>query len=373
MLLRDVYNYTATCEVEGTVKADELYRQLSLFTKLTQKQALTASYRALAFGVDYVRACGLFGQMESFLELGLGAEAFVDCEDFLQLLRSLPAAEFKAELVEGALHWSCGAATGHLTLMAGDREQIVVPSPVFNGMAPEGMIAAQFGEGLELGALSCGSSTVRLLGLQGVQISNSNGRSYARATDNTTLSSCCLGPELDGSDTITLLPEAIELLAALIKRDGDAMMAHDDSSVFCVTENTRLLLYQVPPLRTNVGEILSRFTTAEVRQRLNHEAVAAFLKRAMALSEGGGHAMVEISVDEGRTRLSFNEIGSSSQEYYPADDGPRVTVPAIRLEASRLAKALAHADELVFDYAAQNVLLLRGDNEFTYAITGRRE
>ncbi len=50
-----------------------------------------------------------------------------------------------------------------------------------------------------------------------------------------------------------------------------------------------------------------------------------------------------------------------------------MTVKPIQVEGKRLAKALSHANRLVFDYADNNVLLLRGAYDFAYAIIGRRE
>jgi hypothetical protein len=320
--------------------------------------------------------------MQCDIDLGLDNEIYVNCEDFLQLLRSLPDSEFEPQLTEGALRWTCGPAKGHLSLMTSEREQIIVPAPDFVGPQPEGTVDAKFGEGLELGSLSCGSMSLRTLGLQGVQIKNSNGKAYAYATDNTTFSACCLGEALDepigrpGANEpkmITLLPEATELLSALLKRDGISLLTFDNSSVYCVTLKAKLLLHQVPPLRTDISLILNDFARSDVSMPLYREAVSSFIKRAEALSDSAARAMVEISVEDGRTRLLFSEATAGSEEYYIVQGGPKVTVQPVRLEAHRLAKALAHANDLIFDYANHNVLILRGDNEFVFAVTGRRE
>jgi hypothetical protein len=70
--------------------------------------------------------------------------------------------------------------------------------------------------------------------------------------------------------------------------------------------------------------------------------------------------------------LDFSEVVGVSEEHYEVTDAPQISVPPIRIEARRLAKALAHATVLVFDYVEQNVLVLRGPEEFIFAITGRR-
>jgi hypothetical protein len=345
---------------------------------------VTPNYRALALATDHIRGCGLFGQMECEINLGFASETYINCEDFLQLLRSLPDEELEVEVDAAKLTYKCGRVSGHLSLMAASGESLIINRPRFNNeRVPNDVVETPFGAGLELGALSCGSMALRTLGLQGVQIKNKDGKAYAYATDDTTLSSCYLGnalevpPPIDGAnepvDTITLLPEAVDLLAALIKRDGMAIMIYDGSSVYCETHGTKLLLHQVPALRLDVSTILDDLTSCEIRLPINQQAVAAFIKRAEALSEATARAMVEVSVEDGNTKLVFNEATSSSQEFHLTQGSRVADVPPVKIEAHRLAKALAHSKELVFDYAAQHILILRGDNEFVFAIMGKRD
>ena len=82
--------------------------------------------------------------------------------------------------------------------------------------------------------------------------------------------------------------------------------------------------------------------------------------------------MVTITIEDGCTALRFAEIGGATEAHYEVTDAPRISVPPIRVDARRLAKGLAHATELVFDYAEQNILVLRGPDEFIFGITGRR-
>jgi hypothetical protein len=43
----------------------------------------------------------------------------------------------------------------------------------------------------------------------------------------------------------------------------------------------------------------------------------------------------------------------------------------VKVEARRLARALRHARWLTLDYAAQNGLMLRGDDQFIFGVAGR--
>jgi hypothetical protein len=334
----------------------DLHHQLVLFAQLIER-AQTANY-ALALGWTTSAPAVCLARWRARSRSTWGRE-LCQLRRLPELLRSLPNGDFKAKLDNGALRWTCGQAKGHLSLMTTDSGKILVPPPRFDGEAPQGTIDEQFGTNLELGALSCGSIALRALGLQGVQIKNIGNKAYACATDNMTFSSCCLGDALeepaDPPETITLSMDAVALLAALLKRDEAALLTYDDSSVYCVTATTRLLLHQITPLKVNITNILDQFMATKIRVPLSRDAVKAFLRRAEALTEGP--AMVEVSVDEGRTCLAFNEGTSSSQEFYVVENGPKVTVPAVRSEAQRLAKALAYANDLVFDYAEHNVLI----------------
>jgi hypothetical protein len=348
------------------MQAPALYKALALFRDLIEAKALTANYRALALAPDHVRAVGLFGQMRVEIGLGLDREVCVNAEDFLQVLRSLPDTEFTAEVADGALRWTCGPAKGHLALMDG----LTIPSPSFAGPLPEETVAAAFGDGLELGALACGSTDLRALGLLGVQIRTHDGEgARAYSTDNITVAACNLGPAINPPGIITLLPDAVALLAAVIKRDDDALLAYDASSVYCVTANAQLLLHQVPPLSHDLSETTAKYDKTGIAVPLFRGAVQAFLRRAEALSNAD--AIVEISVEAGRMGLVFQEAAASSEEYYIVQGSPEVNVPPVRIAARRLAKILKHADRLVFDYAPNNVLVLRGPSGFVFIITGR--
>jgi hypothetical protein len=117
---------------------------------------------------------------------------------------------------------------------------------------------------------------------------------------------------------------------------------------------------------------LRQFDKAEIKMPLYREVVASFLKRVEALTDDQQKAMVDISLVGGQMMLSFTEIGGSAQDSYVVTEASQpVDVPPVKLEAHRVAKALEHATEMVFDYAAQHNLLLRGPKEFVFGIVGR--
>ena len=237
-------------------------------------------------------------------------------------------------------------------------------------------LASSFGPGLDLGAAACGQSAVlRSAGLEGVQLYNARKRSYAVASDGVVGSSCCLGPALPMSNLtiVTLKPQAAMLLAEVVKReDGEMFVGIDDDSLYYFAPSgIELHLNQLAPLPISFAEKLKPYTTGKVAVPVMHDTVAALLKRVDMLAEVRREAMVEVTVADGRTTLSFTEATNQTEEYYdivPA--GPAVTMPPIRIEARRLATALNDASHLVFDHAADNILVLRGESEFIFAIAG---
>ena len=85
----------------------------------------------------------------------------------------------------------------------------------------------------------------------------------------------------------------------------------------------------------------------------------------------------EIStVADGTVSLAFKNWGTGSVETsYAVADGATFTAPPLRLAAHHLTRALAYADELIFDYVERRhpVLILRGPGEFFCGITGKHD
>jgi hypothetical protein len=351
-----------------------LYDRLKLLEKIASPKALALHYRVVALTETHIRAAAPFGTMRASLDLGLdlaGGEACVDAADFLGVLKTAPDKPFAATIAENALHWSCGTARGHLSLIDAQ-----VPVPDFRGRLAS--LAHGFGPALELGALACGQSNVlRSAGLEGVQLYNEHGRqAYAVASDGTVVSSCCLGPALPMADNalVTLKPQAADILADVVKREpGEMFVGVDDNSLyFFAPSGTELHLNQLAPLPLNFADKLAPFTGQQLTVPLLYETVAAFLKRAEMLAEVRREAMVDVTHQDGRTTLAFREASGSTSEYYDiVTDGPKLTADPVRVEVRRLAKALKDADRLVFDYTDKNILVLRGENEFIFAIYGQ--
>lgn len=350
------------------MRASEFSEHLSPFGALINKHALSSTYKALQLSPGHVRGCSAYGAMEIEVATGLESEVYVDGDDLLQVLRSLPAADLELQAADGSLRWKCGAARGQLALLG---EKVVIPPPAW----PEGVelveVGDDFARRLELGSLGCGSVALLSVGLYGVTIANREGGTSAYSSDNMTMASARLGDRMAGApESMCLSPDAVRLIGLLSGR-GRLSAQFDDTSLYLRTPDARCVIKQVPPLKFDLPKNISSFLTQEVKLGLDRDVVAAFIRRAEALAEEKGKASVALSVSGGAVRLAFSEGRSTTEEYYLAE-GPEGDIAPIGVDARRLARALARASHVVFDHAARGALVLRGEGEFVYVVSGKK-
>lgn len=345
--------------------ATELYAKVAPFAMLCSKHALSPNYRALMLSNDKVRGCASFGAMEVDVNLGLEREIYVNAEAFLQVTRSLSNKDLELSVRENVLAWKCGAARGQLAILS---EKISIDETTFV-VEPVFELPAGFSRSLDLGSIAAGTTALLSVGLYGVLLDNGS-ILKAYASDDTTISICKLSDPVDDTAlAVTLSPDAAKLLATITRKP--AMLSFSATAVFCKTGDTRLVLKQVPALKHDIKSIAAGFSKSEISLPLDREIITNFNRRADALAEEG-KAIVTIRVEDGMTKLAFVDGVSSTEEFYLVDAASDISVDPIHIEARRMSKALAQATNIVFDYAEQNVLVLRGENEFAFVISGKR-
>ena len=347
--------------------ATTLQTRLSPFSLLVNSSAISASYRALQLSPGRVRGCSMFGSMEVAVDTGLESEVAVDGDAFLQILRSLPAGELKMVSSGTSLSWSCGAAKGQLALMGEDTR---VTPPEWPSKIAWEQVEPTFGRALEMGAMACGTSALMSVGLYGVSIVPGGGAVRAYSSDNDTIASACLCQRDGAIGSATLSPMSARLLAVVASRDM-ASVAVDDTTLYCETADTRLALKQVPPLKFSIPEMLAAYLPEDVKVPLNRDVVSSFIRRAEALTEEKKRTDVSISVVEGAVKLSFLDGKSSSEEYYLAEGNKEASVDPILVDSRRLSVALSRSSRVVFDHADRGALVLRGDSDFVFVLSGK--
>ena len=340
------------------MKADDIYSSLEPFRLLSRK-GLSPIYRVLHCTPEKVSGCATFGQMEIEIDMGLSEPIFVYTDNFLALLRSLPAQEVTFTCVGHALEWECGKAKGKISCV----EDIEMPS--FEWKQPHTALAKDFAKRLDSIDLGL-SSTLLSVGVYGFTFENGHDlRAYC--SDTISIASVKLAETIAKSpDKLTLNPEAVKLLMKMIRNEPKIIF--DDTSVYLETDDAKLILKQIPKLKHDIKALASDFTEHKITAPLNSDVIGAFMRRADALAEDKNNTHIFISLDKGAVALRFEDERSMSEESYEAETN--VVTKPVKVQVSALVKALPYASEMVFDYAEKGVFVLRGDNDFFYAISG---
>ena len=349
--------------------SNNLVKALAPFALMINKNALSQTYKVLEVHPERIRSASAFGILEANISLGLSKPFVVDALSFIAIIKSLPDREpVELEIKGETLHWSAGMATGKLALIKCDKLPTIEDVYVNPGEAVD--VPANFVNGLQLGGLSCGDNSLASAGIFGVVLDNRTNL-MVYSSDDITISSSEIGESIgEFPEQIALSPDAVAALTAVLGKD--AAIAVDEKMVCALSGDYQMLLKTVPPLKHDIAKIREPFTACQHVAKLDPDRINAFIKRTTALAESSRHAYVEIAAAQGAISLSFTEDKAASEEYYLAEGLEVPELPPIKVQAARMAKALAHADSLVLDHIGKSVLVLTGKN-FSYMMTGKRD
>jgi hypothetical protein len=351
------------------MKSTELYNVIQPFNLLSNKNALSVNYRALHISPTFIKGCSAFGVMQCEVATGIDKDIYVDAATFLDVMRSLPSdKDIVFEAKDTTLSWKCDRATGHFAYLAGEIKMPDVPRP----NAEFNPITTSFAKALDLGSLACGTTALLSVGLYGIVINNGDDLKVY-ASNNATMSTCKLGSKLENvtAENATLSPEAAAVLIA-VSSQKEASIFIDAETIYCDTPTTKLAVKQIAALKVDIKAATSNFSETKLTIPLDRDTVSAFIRRSEALADDKDKTMVSISVEEGQTKLGFSDGTSSNTDFYVAEGAKEVSVEPILVETKRLAKALSSSASIAFDYAKMGVLVLRGDSDFMFVISGRK-
>lgn len=353
------------------MQSSSLAAKLAPFSHLIDPTALAVAYKALLLTPTHVRGCAMFGVMEMEVATGVKSDILIDGATFLQLLRSLPAAEFEITNSKNALYWKCGSAKGQLAQLSSDMSSVHDDPIEFPEDLAKAEVDAGFGKSLDLGALACGSSAMMSIGLYGVSVVNDDSALRVYSSDNSMIASSRLGNAIPGAPRMTTMsPRAARLLSSLTTRDK-VLVGIDEQTVYCQTADTKLVVKQIQPLKFAIADMVENFRGEDIKVPLRRDVVTSFIRRAEALTEEKRRTDVSVSVIDGAVRLSFSEGKSSSEEYYLAENNSSVSADPIMVDSRRLSRALGAAGHVVFDHITRGALVLRGANDFVFVINGQ--
>ena len=140
---------------------------------LTTREAINPIYRTLEIGPEMVRGCLNWGIAEVVANLGIDPPVYVDKQSFLSMIQSLPNKDLTLEHTDNALRWRCGNARGKLSCTT----PLEIPAITW----PTGVIASPLGlaKALELGSISCLTSTLSASGMDRIVIEQEGNARYS--------------------------------------------------------------------------------------------------------------------------------------------------------------------------------------------------
>lgn len=361
------------------MKSSDLKTALAPFNKIMSRKATSTIYKSIELGNGVVRACAAYGILEANLSIApimetLSQSVFVDAATFLTVINSsLPNEEFIIDIDETSLIWSCQRARGRLALINSVEE---MPSIDFSGIQfstfPEDLV-----RGLELGSISCDNAAISAIGMYGIVIYNPG--IFICSTDNVTLSSATVVGELLGAPAVsTLPPEGVELLIDIMDAEAQrpvksgGVIGFDAKAWYYADERRICKISMFPPLKSDVINVLFQYKDDTVFAPIPADSINKFVKRATALAEVRKNATVGVAASNGRLTLSFKEGASTADEdFLIAEFDGLPDMPEITLSATKVARALTHAKEIIMDHMERGIVLFRGyQPDFDYVISG---
>lgn len=344
--------------------SNELNKSLAPFYNIASARALAPHYRALELTPNCVKARSSFGMLEMYIDIGIKETVFVDAMAFLSIVASLPSrTDLKLTTKGDVLQWNCGPARGKLALM-----NVKDPPEIPEVWGEPAKTTKDFAHVLERGALSCDNEALGAKGLFGVELHNKDGLTVC-STDSVTLSHCSIPRRVVGlPEKATLHPSGIELLASVMNNDGNLTFA--DTDVLYQDDTVLCYMRQIPPLRESIVNMIDQWEGEEVISPIPRDRIAAFIKRANALTESKRQTRVLVSGAQESLILSFEEGTATSDEYVIAEELPPFPdLEPVPLSASKVARALSYIDSVIMDHIERKVLIFKGGH-FRYLISG---
>lgn len=362
------------------MKSTELAKALAPFAQLANRHALSPAYRSLQLDGEGVRGCSAYAMLEVGVALpfpsALDAPIHVDADSFLAVLKSLPNEDLTLSADGGVLVWTCGAAKGKLAL-ATIKDYPLIDTTKIDNDAEGWEPTDEFYRALELGALSCTNVALTSAGMYGVVIDTRSDQVGVFSSDNVSISGAwAAGSWISGApERMTFTPDAIDLLRTCIAYGEEvAKLYFDVTGVTIISGNLMAVIKQVPALKHDFRSMLQAFPDNEILVPIPPERIAAFIKRATALTEAKRSASVSISASEGHLSLAFEEGVSSSEEYYLIEDVRVPDISSIQIDAMRLARVLSQVEYIILDYVERAALVFGGEKNdvpFSYLLSGR--
>lgn len=343
------------------MKASDLADALSIYSGVCRKSAVTEEYRCLLLSPNSIRGCAPFGIVETKFDLPISEPVYVEGEKLIGLVKTLPDQEIELKATKSSLQWKCGSSKGQFSLRGTKPPSDIQLPTEITFEAPEG-----FGDNLLLAATSCDSPALVSLGLFGIVLEGSEEGIVAYSSNNRTISRALPGPGIDLDAHVTLSPDSVKLVA-LATRDSGTILSIGESLLGVETSNRKMLLRQVAPLKTNIGDVLGRFKETNKVVPLQSKPVSEFLRRVQILSDSKGALRVQVEVKDDQTFFRFSDSGFENEISYENEDVEEFEAIA-NLDARDFSSIVSKVDSIAFDYVDKGAMILLSEGGFRYIL-----
>lgn len=345
---------------------------LEPFQYVCDANSLATDYRRLFITNNRIKARSARASIDAMYSLGLNDPFSIDFGLLYPLIKSLNASgnkEIKFEFEGMSLSWEAGAAHGKLSVTEPKEVDMLPRSPSNQGLSA----SKQLVRTLDLGCIACSNSALESIGLHGMIMLEDVGKAFCISSDNVSIA-CASMPIEEGqiqSGVTTVKPQDAQLLSVLASREGGKLV-FQENAIYYSDLAMRAIVHPVPALPHSLYEICSRNFEADRIAKLPKDRIAAFVKRATALTENREHCSVIVRAADSQITLEFTENRASSEEMYLLEN-VRVESPTeVMVDAVKLGKALLNCDEMLLDNMHKSLLVFRSANQsFHYLLAGR--
>lgn len=350
------------------MRVSEFQKVSKILGRITNNASITNLYRSAEVGIETIRACSEYGNIEFWVEpTGLTNPVLINTAAFIGVSSSLPAdAEIAILNKDNQIQWKCGDAKGHWTGQPTDRGIPQISHETFDWAPPK-----EFGKALQLAASACQAQTVAI-GLYGVML-DASGENIRLMSSNSTSFAMASIPKGDyPGGSVTLRPPIPAIIAAILGAEPEARMDVTSEGIFILAPSLVAHLPLAAPLEHDISKIISKFSDNQYPITVDSGAIRKFLNRAKALADKGFPVAVSFRVAEGRLLLEHHSVSASAEEYFLSDGiDPSWTFSSVELPVDLLLIAMEHVTAASLDYLGQNILVLRGENPtFAHIIGG---
>ena len=324
--------------------------------------------RCVEIGEESIRVSSEYGNVEIAIQpTGLKSPCLINASALEAITSSLPSdSDIELKEKDSALHWKCGGAKGHLSIVPQDNPIKTIVHPNFPWEPPK-----DFSKSLLLADSICQS--VNESGLYGIML-EPNGTKLNIISSN---SASLINIEFEKlsypiQKRIYIRPPIPPILNTILTVCPKCAIDITPDGIFVLGD---WLIGQFPlgnELDHDLKAIAEKYSSSNQVANIDSSAIKKFLVRAKTLAERKTTANIHIRIEQGKLILEYKNLTASSEEYFLAEGlDTSISYSSVALSVEMMMLPLQYVKNMILDYLPESVLVLTGsDPNFRYVIGG---